>query len=141
MGTAAPTSTKRGEGCLQALLDVFSMQDFILAAQPCLHPTHLLQRGALGKAAAGFTSGQNLDCVKIILWGFPIHESIPGLSHTLCGRRKPPHTGTEEWNGQWPCRFILYPAGHVSLRHPLVPPGGNGSTHLTRVVVRSNEWK
>lgn len=100
---------------------------------PALLPPH--------PPAPGFTSGQNLDCFKIILWDFPIHESIPGLSHTRCGRRRPSHTGTEEWNGQWPCHFLLYPAGHVSLHHPLVPPGGNGSTHLTQVVVRSNEWK
>lgn len=49
-------------------------------------------------------SGQNVDCFKIILWGFPAHESSPGLSPTQWEKEAPKHReprrGVEEWNGQ-----------------------------------------
>lgn len=67
-------------------------------------PPHLLQCGRSSVAAVGFISGQNVDCFKIILWGFPTHASSPGLSPTQREKEAPkhgePHRGVEEWNGQ-----------------------------------------
>lgn len=86
-------------------------------------------------------SGQNLDCFKIILRGFPVHESIPGLKHAVGGGGPgytQPHAGVEEWKGLGP--LLSYPAGQASLHHPLVPPGGHSSTYFTGVLVGSNEW-
>lgn len=100
----APTSLgKRGEGGLQAFLDLLSMNGFILALWPCLHvfPPQTCSR----RAAVGFTSGQNLDCFKIILRDFPVHEGIPGLKHAVGGGGPgypQPHAGVEEWKGLGP---------------------------------------
>ena len=50
-----------------------------------------------------------------------------------------PRTGAEERKGHAP--LLSYPAGQASLPHPLVPSGSQGSTFLTRELVRSNECK
>lgn len=83
-----------------------------------------LESGHFGTPVVGFTSGQPPDWLKITLWGFPIHRTIPGLSHTRCWGRQPQgseHQGEEQGrviDTPPPPQPPSHPGGRARLQRP-----------------------